>query len=358
MAGTASYSGNVLIRQGTFRNSCFQYWRNAPGNEIKSIIADGSPVSFNEKWITGEQQPDELNMKYFVADKRLTLTGNAELTEDKDRFASNWLNTYRKRTITRRRQAAARASHVRRQWTRIGCFYPTNKAQWIPYAPLTSEKSYKKTSDSQRRGYWCQWCRSCRLTGPNGAGKPLASIWSSRFSRRRCRQGVIKWTMSPPCQCMERCRHGIGCSRKKPVLFRRKLTSQNIMAVLELRKAKQTETTSPLRKFLEEFQLSHLLSSPRYSSLSGGEHRRAEIARALASEPKFILLEWTLCRRWPISVLEIRKIVKHLVQRNLGIITDHSVRETRGVRTRAYILSKRKNIIEGSPEYILNNWAG
>ena len=128
------------------------------------------------------------------------------------------------------------------------------------------------------------------------------------------------------------------------------------MAVLELRKdLSKLQRQARLESLLEEFQLSHLYHSQGIS-LSGGERRRAEIARALASEPKFILLDEPFAGVDPISVLEIQKIIKHLVQRNIGVlITDHSVRETLGICDRAYILSEGKILIEGSPDIILNN---
>ena len=132
LGGTASYSGNVLIRQGTLEIRASNIRINAPGNEIKSIIADGSPVSFKQKMDNGRAAAGQAKeMKYFVTDKRLTLTGNAELTQDKDRFASNFIE-YLPETGQLRAGAQATSNGEPRQGRsgRVSAiFYPTNKAQ-------------------------------------------------------------------------------------------------------------------------------------------------------------------------------------------------------------------------------------
>jgi lipopolysaccharide export system ATP-binding protein len=116
-----------------------------------------------------------------------------------------------------------------------------------------------------------------------------------------------------------------------------------------------TQRQDKLESLLEEFQITHLRDNQGIS-LSGGERRRAEIARALATEPAFILLDEPFAGVDPISVLEIQKIIRHLVARNIGVlITDHNVRETLGICNRAYILSEGKILIEGSPDKILND---
>ena len=128
------------------------------------------------------------------------------------------------------------------------------------------------------------------------------------------------------------------------------------MAVLEMRKELSRAQRQDKRdSLLEEFQISHLRDSQGIS-LSGGERRRAEIARALAAEPSFILLDEPFAGVDPISVLEIQKIIRHLVARNIGVlITDHNVRETLGICNRAYILSEGKILIDGPPEKILQD---
>ena len=132
LGGTASYSGNVLIRQGTLEIRASNIRINAPGNEIKSIIADGLPVSFKQKMDNGRAATGQAqNMKYFVADKRLTLTGNAELTQDKDRFASNFIEYLPESGQLRAGAQAASTGepHQGRSGRVSAIFYPTNKAQ-------------------------------------------------------------------------------------------------------------------------------------------------------------------------------------------------------------------------------------
>jgi lipopolysaccharide export system ATP-binding protein len=128
------------------------------------------------------------------------------------------------------------------------------------------------------------------------------------------------------------------------------------MAVLELRKdLNRQQRQAKVDSLLDEFQLTHLRDSHGIS-LSGGERRRAEIARALASDPAFILLDEPFAGVDPISVLEIQKIIRHLVERDIGVlITDHNVRETLGICHRAYILSEGKILVEGTPEAILQD---
>lgn len=128
------------------------------------------------------------------------------------------------------------------------------------------------------------------------------------------------------------------------------------MAVLEMRKdLNRQQRLAKADSLLEEFQLTHLRNSLGIS-LSGGERRRAEIARALATEPAFILLDEPFAGVDPISVLEIQKIIRHLVARDIGVlITDHNVRETLGICHRAYILSEGKILVAGTPAEILRD---
>ncbi len=154
----------------------------------------------------------------------------------------------------------------------------------------------------------------------------------------------------------ERAREGIGYLAQEASIFRKLTVAQNIMAVLELRKdLNRRQRQDKVDSLLEEFQLTHLRDSQGIS-LSGGERRRAEIARALASDPSFILLDEPFAGVDPISVLDIQTIIRHLVTRDIGVlITDHNVRETLGICHRAYILSEGKILVEGSPAAILQD---
>src|SRR5699024_6029257 len=154
----------------------------------------------------------------------------------------------------------------------------------------------------------------------------------------------------------ERARKGIGYLPQEASIFRRLSVYDNIMGILEIRHdLTPEERKDRAEELLEEFNVSHLRNSLG-QSLSAGERRRVEIARALAANPKFILLDEPFAGVDPISVLDIKKIIQHLRDYGLGVlITDHNVRETLDVCERAYIVSQGHLIAHGSPEEILEN---
>ena len=153
-----------------------------------------------------------------------------------------------------------------------------------------------------------------------------------------------------------RARKGIGYLPQEASVFRKLTVEENILAILEHNPALDREAQHQfLEELLEDFQIQHIRESTGMS-LSGGERRRVEIARALASQPSFILLDEPFAGVDPISVLDIQKIIEHLIERNIGVlITDHNVRETLGICQRAYILSDSKIIAQGNAEEILAN---
>jgi lipopolysaccharide export system ATP-binding protein len=154
----------------------------------------------------------------------------------------------------------------------------------------------------------------------------------------------------------ERARRGIGYLPQEASVFRKLSVADNLMAVLELRSDLNAEARkAQLASLLEELQIAHV-ASQLGASLSGGERRRVEIARALAANPRLILLDEPFAGVDPISVGEIQKIVRHLKQRGIGVlITDHNVRETLGICDRAYILNAGSVLAQGSPEAVLAN---
>lgn len=153
-----------------------------------------------------------------------------------------------------------------------------------------------------------------------------------------------------------RAQQGIGYLPQEASIFRRLSVYDNLMAVLEIRKdlsAKQRKERA--EELIDEFHIDHIRNNLG-QSLSGGERRRVEIARALAVNPKFILLDEPFAGVDPISVIDIKKIILHLKDRGLGVlITDHNVRETLDVCERAYIVSAGNMIATGSPQQILQN---
>jgi len=194
------------------------------------------------------------------------------------------------------------------------------------------------------------------LLGPNGAGKTtcfymIVGLIPSDGGRVLLAGRDI--TTSP---MHARARAGLGYLAQEPSIFRRLTVNENILAVLETRKdfsrAQREEFSSDL---LHEFGIEQLRDNLAIS-LSGGERRRLEIARSLAMQPKFILLDEPFAGVDPISVVGIQRIVKQLAEQNIGIlITDHNVRETLGICNRAYIINEGAVLAQGTPDQILNN---
>jgi lipopolysaccharide export system ATP-binding protein len=194
------------------------------------------------------------------------------------------------------------------------------------------------------------------LLGPNGAGKTTSFYMV--IGLVPLDQGSISLDDQPLSNAPMhiRARHGIGYLPQEPSVFRKLSAEDNIRAILQTRKGLtlgQRETL--LESLLQELHIGHIRHNLGMS-LSGGERRRVEIARALAMEPKFILLDEPFAGVDPISVLDIQRIITHLVERDIGVlITDHNVRETLGICQRAYILNDGGIIAEGPPADILQN---
>nr|MBS0020648.1 LPS export ABC transporter ATP-binding protein [Gammaproteobacteria bacterium] len=192
------------------------------------------------------------------------------------------------------------------------------------------------------------------LLGPNGAGKTTSFYMIVGLVR--CdggsvylnRQDVTDYPMHA------RARLGIGYLPQEPSVFRKLTVAQNIMAILEVRsELSRAARQEQQENLLRELSIGHLRDRIG-ESLSGGERRRVEIARALASEPRFILFDEPFAGVDPISVLDIQRLIKHLKFRSIGVlITDHNVRETLGICDRAYIVGEGLIIAEGTPEAIL-----
>lgn len=192
------------------------------------------------------------------------------------------------------------------------------------------------------------------LLGPNGAGKTTSFYMIVGLVRAD--EGVItlddrNLTRAP---MHERARLGIGYLPQEASVFRRLSVEDNLLAVLETRPGLSREARRhQADSLMEEFGIAHLRTQSGVS-LSGGERRRVEIARALAAEPQFILLDEPFAGVDPISVGEIKTIVRHLAGRGIGVlITDHNVRETLGLVDRASILNEGRVIVEGDAEAIL-----
>ena len=194
------------------------------------------------------------------------------------------------------------------------------------------------------------------LLGPNGAGKTTAFYMIVGLIP--CDRGSIMLdghdlTRLP---MHRRAAMGLGYLPQEASIFRKLSVEQNILAILENRSdLDRQDREKELDQLLDELHVGHVRSSPGIS-LSGGERRRVEIARALAANPRFVLLDEPFAGVDPISVLDIQRIIRHLSGRQIGVlITDHNVRETLGICGRAYILNEGSLIAAGSPDEILKN---
>lgn len=194
------------------------------------------------------------------------------------------------------------------------------------------------------------------LLGPNGAGKTtcfymiVGLIAADKGSIRIQDEDITALPMH------ERARRGIGYLPQEASVFRKLSVHDNLMGILEMRKTLTPEQRKEkLESLLEEFHITHLRDSLGMS-LSGGERRRVEIARALASEPAFVLLDEPFAGVDPISVNDIKQTIRHLQSKGIGIlITDHNVRETLDICEKAYIVSEGVILADGTPADILAN---
>lgn len=194
------------------------------------------------------------------------------------------------------------------------------------------------------------------LLGPNGAGK--TTCFYMVVGLVPCGQGRIEIDdIDLTGQPMHiRALHGLGYLPQEPSVFRKLSVAENILAVLEIRKDLDKHTRLvALESLMQELHIRHLAKQTG-ASLSGGERRRVEIARALAANPRFILLDEPFAGVDPISVIDIQHIIIHLRERGIGVlITDHNVRETLSICHHAYILNEGSIIAQGTPEAVLDN---
>lgn len=217
-------------------------------------------------------------------------------------------------------------------------------------------KSYKSRSVVKDVSMHVESGEVVGLLGPNGAGKTTCFymiVGLIPCDKGRILLGNQELTSEP---MHLRARAGVGYLPQEASVFRKLTVGQNIMSVLEVRKELDREQRYRLlESLMEEFHITHIRDSLGMS-LSGGERRRVEIARALATEPRFILLDEPFAGVDPISVVDIQGIIQHLKERGIGVlITDHNVRETLGICERAYIIGEGKVIAEGEPESLLND---
>ena len=193
------------------------------------------------------------------------------------------------------------------------------------------------------------------LLGPNGAGKTtsfymiVGLVSADHGSISIDNKNLSKMPIH------SRSKLGISYLPQEPSIFRKLTVSENILSILELRNIPEESRKKKLESLLNELNIEHIKNNQAVS-LSGGERRRVEIARCLATDPKFILLDEPFAGIDPIAVLDIQKIITHLASLGIGIlITDHNVRETLGICNRAYIVNQGKIFASGAPNEIASN---
>jgi lipopolysaccharide export system ATP-binding protein len=240
----------------------------------------------------------------------------------------------------------------------------TSSAQKLPFASQTFSaahlsKSYKKRPVLRDVSLQVSRGEAVALLGPNGAGKTTcfyimmgliaADSGRLKLAGPKDQQDITQLPM------YRRARLGIGYLPQEASIFRGLNVEDNIRAVAETQEISKDEQNQLIENLLSEFSISHLRRTPSVA-LSGGERRRVEIARALAGRPNFILLDEPLAGIDPIAVNDIRNLIAHLKNRDIGVlITDHNVRDTLGVVDRAYILHDGKVLTEGTPTQIVHN---
>ncbi len=195
------------------------------------------------------------------------------------------------------------------------------------------------------------------LLGPNGAGKTTSFYMMVGLVPIDAGRILLNDKDMSRMPIHSRARLGLAYLPQEPSIFRKLTVEENILAILELQNLTEAQQHERLESLLQELHIVHIRNSMAIS-LSGGERRRVEIARCLATDPKFILLDEPFAGIDPIAVLDIQKIIRYLSSRNIGVlITDHNVRETLGICDRAYIVNDGTVFASGPPSEIVNNEA-
>ncbi len=218
------------------------------------------------------------------------------------------------------------------------------------------EKTYKSRHVVKDVSYHINAGEIVGLLGPNGAGKTTSFYITLGLIKAEFGKVCLNDQDISQLPMDQRARLGIGYLPQEASIFRKLSVEKNILAILELNKnLAPSERQHQLNKLMQELNIEHLRDIEGIS-LSGGERRRVEIARALAMNPKFMLLDEPFAGIDPISIIDIKRIIKHLAARHIGVlITDHNVRETLDICERAYIMNEGSIIAEGTPKEILEH---
>lgn len=213
-------------------------------------------------------------------------------------------------------------------------------------------KSYKGRQVVKRVSLEVKKGEIVGLLGPNGAGKTTTFYMITGIVRPESGKVMCNEADITELPIYKRANMGIGYLAQEPSVFRNLTVEENILAILEMKGYSKEKQLEEMNRLLEEFKLTHVRKSLGYA-LSGGERRRVEIARTIANNPDFILLDEPFAGVDPIAVEDIQGIIRYLKEKGLGIlITDHSVRETLSITDRAYIMAGGEVLISGTPQEI------
>ncbi len=217
------------------------------------------------------------------------------------------------------------------------------------------QKRYKSRQVVQSISLQVQSGQVVGLLGPNGAGKTTSFYMIVGLVTADAGKIILNHKDISRLPIHQRAKLGIAYLPQEPSIFRKMTTAQNILSILELQKLTPDQQKQRLEELLNDLHIAHIRDSLGVS-LSGGERRRVEIARCLAANPSFILLDEPFAGIDPIAVLDIQKIIRLLKDRNIGVlITDHNVRETLGICDQAYIVNEGRIFASGTPSEIVNN---
>jgi len=216
-------------------------------------------------------------------------------------------------------------------------------------------KSYKARTVVQDISLTIKSGEVIGLLGPNGAGKTTSFYMMVGLVPLDEGRILLDGADLSRMPIHMRARMGLSYLPQEPSIFRKLTVSENILAILQLQEISEQEMDEKLESLLEELHITHIRDSAAVS-LSGGERRRVEIARCLASDPSFVLLDEPFAGIDPIAVIDIQQIIRFLSSRNIGVlITDHNVRETLGICDRAYIVNQGHVFASGIPSEIVAN---
>ena len=217
------------------------------------------------------------------------------------------------------------------------------------------KKAFKKRTVVQDVSLTIKSGEIVGLLGPNGAGKTTSFYMIVGLIPTDRGRILLDGANISKMPIHSRAKLGLSYLPQEPSIFRKMTVAENILAILELQELTREKMNVRLEGLLQELGIGHIRNSPAIS-LSGGERRRVEIARCLASDPTFILLDEPFAGIDPIAVIDIQKIIKYLAEQQIGIlITDHNVRETLGICDRAYIVNQGKILASGLPKTLVND---